>query len=1519
MNKANNWWFVLGIVALSTFAQSAWAATCTSKASGNWNSAATWNCTAGTIPAGGDTVVIASPHAVTLNNNYSAANLTINSGGVLVDGGRDLTLSGNAVINGTYDGAGNNGQLIMTGVGATLSGNGTFIDINRIQVDNSVTIPAGASLELTLNAEIRVNGTLTIDGSVTGAGQNASNRILRVNGGGALVVGATGAINAPNSVGEIRTNATATNSGSVILQSLTTQGNGTWTNLPGASCAAPPVCVGGTVNSINLASASPTNAASVSWTVTFNSSVTGLTAGNFALVNSGLGGTPAITGVSGSGTTWTVSASTGTGTGTLGLNMANVTGISPAIVTPMPFAGQVYTLDRLAPAVSSIVLANPSPTSLASVSWTVTFSEAVTGVDATDFALLQAGGVSGAAITGVAAVSGTIYTVTAGTGTGTGTLGLNLSDNDSIVDAASNPLGGAGAGNGNFSGDAYSVVRPMTVTASPTACVNDASIGTQAWTGLTGPFASDDIWASASGINSQITNYLKCTGYGFAIPAGATINGITVAVEHHSQRTMNDHAVQLVKAGAIQPTNYATNTRFPNPDAYTVYGGAIDLWGNTWTATDINNTNFGVAFAAQRGPFNTTDTAYVDHMTITVDYTLPVTPPSPIAEYRMDELSWNGTTNEAVDSGTGGFHGTAAGLTTKPATSNASPAIAGSPGTCRYGVFNRLNKDYLALEGFPNLAAAAGEFAITAWINVADNTLPGQRIFIDDQTNSSPGGWGFSVGETTAFGVGGLRFYYRQPSVYILDTVAIPSNQWLFVALSVRLVAGANASSATIYAYNTAGTLVASNTGTFTWTAGSDPGPASIGGETNASGEGTNAFGFGGNLDEVRVYQSALSQSQVAAIATQTHACTVAAPDHIRIEHDGNGLTCSPDTVTITACANANCTAPHYSGGVDVTLTPGGQLFTVDATGINSTAIVQQSTVGAATLGATSIATTAATCWNTATLTASCDMTFSDSGFVVTVPDHVSCNNASVTIEAVETAPGTGRCVPAYKNTTRAVNLKCAYVSPTTGTLPVNAAGVALNSTNSASGTCDGVGQSPTLSFGADGTATISLNYADAGKLTLIASDTAPTGKAMTGSGTFVVAPASFEFSGIPAAPLTAGQAFNATVTAMNACATPATTPNFTGQTVAITSSNPQPGIGNATAINASLTVTSGTGSANLTWDEVGTVDLDANLSNYLGSALSISGSQAGVGRFRPAYFGTTVVATATTPMPCPAGLACPALYNGFVYSSQPFSVQVTARNLAGGTTANYAGAFAYASTLTTWDALGSTTNENPGPGALANAAIAAADFTAGVATLATPAYTFDAAATAPTDIYLRAADTDGVTSLRVVPADSVEGGVTVASGRIRLSNGHGSELLPLPLAATVQYYNGTAWVRSDTDTVTALIASDVALAFPAGTASKPNNLAACETAVSIAGISPAFEINLSAPGNGDDGWTNLMLNLGAAAVGNRCTAVGGAGAASTTANRPWLQFPAGTNPTARATFGVYKGNNEFIYLRENY
>jgi hypothetical protein len=115
-------------------------------------------------------------------------------------------------------------------------------------------------------------------------------------------------------------------------------------------------------------------------------------------------------------------------------------------------------VDTAAPSVTSITRLNPSPTNLASVDFTVTFSEAVTGVDTGDFALTTTG-VTGASISGVSG-SGSTHTVTVNTGSGNGTIRLDVVDNDSIVDAAGNPLGGTGAGNGNFNnGQTYTVTR----------------------------------------------------------------------------------------------------------------------------------------------------------------------------------------------------------------------------------------------------------------------------------------------------------------------------------------------------------------------------------------------------------------------------------------------------------------------------------------------------------------------------------------------------------------------------------------------------------------------------------------------------------------------------------------------------------------------------------------------------------------------------------------------------------------------------------------------------------------------------------------------------------------------------------------------------------------------------------------------------------------------------------------------------------------------------------------------------
>lgn len=141
--------------------------------------------------------------------------------------------------------------------------------------------------------------------------------------------------------------------------------------------------------------------------------------------------------------------------------MAGATGSTTATVTSSVNAFLTIALKkRTFPIVTSISRASTDPAeSPADVSWTVVFSDSVTGVDATDFAL-AASGLTGQNITSVTG-SGTTWTVTANTGTGVGTLGLNLIDDDTIINSGLIPLGGTGAANGNFNGEVYTVTAPV--------------------------------------------------------------------------------------------------------------------------------------------------------------------------------------------------------------------------------------------------------------------------------------------------------------------------------------------------------------------------------------------------------------------------------------------------------------------------------------------------------------------------------------------------------------------------------------------------------------------------------------------------------------------------------------------------------------------------------------------------------------------------------------------------------------------------------------------------------------------------------------------------------------------------------------------------------------------------------------------------------------------------------------------------------------------------------------------------
>ncbi|TXT24526.1 MAG: hypothetical protein FD134_1477 [Gallionellaceae bacterium] len=297
-----------------------------------------------------------------------------------------------------------------------------------------------------------------------------------------------------------------------------------------------------------------------------------------------------------------------------------------------------------------------------------------------------------------------------------------------------------------------------------------------------------------------------------------------------------------------------------------------------------------------------------------------------------------------------------------------------------------------------------------------------------------------------------------------------------------------------------------------------------------------------------------------------------------------------------------------------------------------------------------------------------------------------------------------------------------------------------------------------------------------------------------------------------------------------------------------------------------------------------------------------------------------------------------------FTYTTAPeitvVARQGTANGLTNATTLNYAGVYmkltnaslAQAPYDTTagryarFDALGGGNTPSLDGSGLPPAASdpAIGTFTNGVGALTFGAGTglqFTRSITAPTAPFdadvalaLNVVDTDGVAFAGTASFGAASAGNGIAFGggkgmhfgRLKLASAHGSELLNLPVPVQAQYWNGAAFVTNTADNCTTLAANNIQLAAPPAGVGVAAGITLSSGAGALILTKPATPAKVSV-----DVCVDLVTDAACAAVSS--------------ANLPHLQglWPPGTNynndPAARATFGVYKGSNEFIYLRENY
>jgi len=410
--------------------------------------------TAGGTPTVGLTIGAATTSATYLSGSgtsslvfrYTVQTNDNDTDGIAVSG--TLTLNGGTI----QDTAGGNATLTLNSVGSTAS---VLVDAVAPTI-SSATVPSNSTYVAAQN----LNFTVTYSENVTvNTGGGTPYLAVTLDTGGsvqAAYLSGTGTTTLTFRYTIAASNADA--NGIAVASSITLNG-GTIKDGAGNDAATTSLGFGSTtgvlvdavaptVSSINrqTPSGATTNATSVIYRATFSEAVTGVDTSDFTLTATGSasGTIASISSVSGS--VYDITVNTITGDGTLRLDLNNSgTGIADTpgnAIAAGYTSGQTYSVDSIVPTINTIFRQSPATlhTLATSLTWQITFSETVTGVDPTDFTLTTVVGTSSGTVATVTPISSSVYDVTA-TVAGVGTLRLDLkASGTAITDTAGNAI-----------------------------------------------------------------------------------------------------------------------------------------------------------------------------------------------------------------------------------------------------------------------------------------------------------------------------------------------------------------------------------------------------------------------------------------------------------------------------------------------------------------------------------------------------------------------------------------------------------------------------------------------------------------------------------------------------------------------------------------------------------------------------------------------------------------------------------------------------------------------------------------------------------------------------------------------------------------------------------------------------------------------------------------------------------------------------------------------------------------------
>ena len=740
-----------------------------------------------------------------------------------------------------------------------------------------------------------------------------------------------------------------------------------------------------------------------------------------------------------------------------------------------------------------------------------------------------------------------------------------------------------------------------------------------------------------------------------------------------------------------------------------------------------------------------------------------------------------------------------------------------------------------------------------------------------------------------------------------------------------------------------------------------------------------------GKFDEVRIYKSVQDLAQITTDMNDNNGC-MNNINHYQIIHDGNGLTCEPETITIKACTNiydGTCTLSSDAVTLDVIAT-GSPVVTnnITFTGSTTTNIAYTTPESVVlSLANPTIAPESGTVCNDNSA-GSCNLVFADAGFVFlnggnanNVIDNQVSGDTFNTLEIQALYSNDGVCEGLFTGNVD-VNLSQENKTPN-NTNPgknfeINGVPIAKGSTPSTN---------VTLNFGNDSIATIpSPRYLDAGQIQLHASYN-DAGVSLVGSSLpFWVRPSYFQIDAVSCkddgggcdkdSPTTirAGQPFDLTVTAYNSQngitenyrqsdgqlqlkvtrVLPSLTGSFDGDFTYATgqSRSTSSGIFSNATLEVFYANPFGVSSfAGAQYDEVGVINVDVQDINYGGENLSIAAQDIDIGRFTPDHFKQTVFNSGTLKSTCNLGSTTFA-YSGQLdeatitkgtidYLANPI-LEITAFNAGNEVTKNYyedsdgslndfmkmsATHITVLSPVTDNTAVGLDASKLPIHGDISTGTLSQKNLDASHIDFGNPlnpgvlhyklsdndhfyyqrtnnafVANFDA------DFNLTVSSiTDGDTSVVATSLTDVSNlsGVNIRFGRLIIENSFGPETENLPQVFNTQYYDGSKFVLNTDDQCSTY---DV-------------------NKMTLSNISLAPTAKLGTTGSFVDGETKV-LQITAPGAGN----VGEMGV--TYDSFDWLKYdwsnsdslgngPFTENPTAIATFGLFRGNDRIISWRE--